>query len=213
MGAKGSKKNTPPKPAKLSSKDKKFLMKQTGSSEEEVQAIFTQFHEKNPDGVLTKEEFCRLYDQLRPEPAEVIDEIAQKIFRCFDADNNGNFALVFFSNGNFFKYHSTIGTITFNEFMLAYAMTCRGDPKMKLEYAFDLYDVDESGSLNKAELVGVIDAMLDMLGADASIDPKKLSESCFAQCDDNNDGKVTKDEFVKNCLEDVALRSVMSPFN
>lgn len=90
MGAKGSKKNTPQKPPKLSSKDKKFLMKQTGYSADGVVELFNEFHANNPDAVMDKAEFCRFYDKLRPEPAEIIDEIATKIFRCFDTDNNGN---------------------------------------------------------------------------------------------------------------------------
>lgn len=89
MGAKGSKKNVPPKEPKLKSKDLKFLNKQTGIPKEEIEEIFNQFVENNPDAVLTKEEFCRLYDKLRPESAELIDEIAAYIFACFDTDNNG----------------------------------------------------------------------------------------------------------------------------
>ena len=89
MGNKGSKKNVPPKPPKLSSKDFKFLVKQTGMSMDEVNEIFDQFAANNPDAVLTKAEFARLYDQLRPEPAELIDEISQYVFECFDVDDNG----------------------------------------------------------------------------------------------------------------------------
>ena len=100
MGSKGSKKNVPAKPAKLSSKDRKFLMKQTGYSQEEVENIFALFSERNPDAVLNKAEFCRLYDELRPEPAELIDEISAQIFRCFDIDDNGY--LFFFLIFHFF---------------------------------------------------------------------------------------------------------------
>ena len=92
-------------------------------------------------------------------------------------------------------------------------MTCRGDPEEKLAYAFEIYDVDENGTLSRAELVNIIDAMLDMLGADDSMRAQDLADSCFAQCDDSGDGSITKDEFIKNCLESVSLRSVMSPFN
>lgn len=48
--------------------------------------------------------------------------------------------------------------------MLAYAITSRGDLKMKLEYAFVLYDSDESGYLDYNELKTVLTGMLDLIG-------------------------------------------------
>ena len=42
-------------------------------------------------------------------------------------------------------------------------MTSRGDPRKKLEYTFDLYDIDRNGFLEKQEMVAILTAMLDML--------------------------------------------------
>ena len=194
MGAKGSKKNVPPKPPKLSSKDLKFLMKQTGMSKEDVSEVFTAFVENNPDAVLSKHEFCVLYDKLRPETAEQIDEIAGYVFECFDANDNG--------------------TINFNEFMIAYAMTSRGDYEDKLNYAFDLYDIDENGSLNRQELRAILECMIDMLGADKrGHSSEDLANKCLAQLDDSRDGLITKEEFVSGLMENYNLRALMSPFN
>ncbi len=194
MGAKGSKKNVPAKPPKLSSKDLKFLMKQTGQSKEDVSALFASFVENNPDAILSKTEFCALYDKLRPESAEQIDEIAGYIFECFDSDNNG--------------------TINFNEFMIAYALTSRGDYEDKLNYAFDLYDIDDNGTLNKQELRAVLTCMLDMLGADKrGHNLESLTNECLGQLDDTNDGTITKEEFISGLKENYSLRALMSPFN
>ena len=88
MGNKGGK-LAAKKPAKLSSKDASFLSKQTGMSKEEITVFFEKFSENNPDGVLDKKEFVTLYDQLRSEPLDIIDEIAVHIFNAFDTDNNG----------------------------------------------------------------------------------------------------------------------------
>ena len=60
----------------------------------------------NPDGKLDKNEFIRLYDKLRPEAPELLDEISIYIFRAFDSDHNG--------------------FISFNEFMIAYSLTSKG---------------------------------------------------------------------------------------
>ena len=90
MGNKGAKGKLPQKkPAKLDSKDIKFLSKQTGMSKQDIEAFFVKFSENNPDGVLDKKEFVQLYEQLRSEPRDKIDEIAVHIFDAFDQDTNG----------------------------------------------------------------------------------------------------------------------------
>ena len=157
MGGKGSKDKAssqkgpskpivvPPKnPTDLQEKDLTFLISQTGFSREEIKTILDKFSANNPDGKLDKKEFARLYDELRPEPPELIDEIANYVFKGFDKDNNGS--------------------INFNEFLIAYALTSRGDQKQKLEYAFELYDVDDNGYLDKKEVSEALEAMLDLLG-------------------------------------------------
>jgi Ca2+-binding EF-hand superfamily protein len=118
-GAKGGKPAASNKPAELTKKDYDFLVQQTGLQKPEIKAVFDKFNANNPDGKLDKKEFVRLYDELRPEPPEVLDEISEYVFRAFDSDHNG--------------------FISFNEFMVAYAMTSRGDPTKKLNYAFDVY--------------------------------------------------------------------------
>lgn len=132
----------PPK-KELTEKDYDYLTSQTGKSRPEIKQLFDMFMNNNPDAKLDKKEFCRLYEKLRPEPPELIDEIAVFVFGAFDQDNNG--------------------TICFNEFLVAYSLTSRGDAKKKLEYAFDMYDIDNNGSLTSKEVRSVIVGMLDLL--------------------------------------------------
>ena len=86
MGNKAAKKGAPPK---LSSKDMKFLHTQTGMSDAEIQKIFNDFMANNPDGQLNQTEFISLYDKLRGEPYDRLDEISKYVFRVFDKDRNG----------------------------------------------------------------------------------------------------------------------------
>lgn len=132
----------PPK-KELTEKDYEFLINQTGKTRDEIKELFDMFMQNNPDAKLDKKEFCHLYQKLRPEPPELIDEIAAFVFGAFDQDNSG--------------------CICFNEFLVAYALTSRGNAKKKLEYAFDMYDIDNNGSLSSKEVRSVIVGMLDLL--------------------------------------------------
>lgn len=203
MGSKGSKKNpdgtvikVPPKvkPAKLSSKDYKFITAQTGLDKNKINEIFADFNQNNPDGKLNKQEFCKLYDKLRPEPMEQLDEISNNVFESFDRDDNG--------------------MIEFQEFIIAYALTSRGDLATKLDYAFDVYDADENGSLTSEEVRAVIYSMLDMLGADKrGHDAAGIAKDAISSLDGNRDGRISKEEFIQGLMANTALRSLMSPFN
>ena len=99
MGGKGSKTKGQGKPPTLKSADVKFLTKQTGLDQATIKNTFDKFMANNPDGQLDRKEFVRLYDELRPESMDRLDEISQYVFRAFDKDNSG--------------------TISFNEFMVS----------------------------------------------------------------------------------------------
>jgi Ca2+-binding EF-hand superfamily protein len=68
-------------PKKLTKKDYQALMKATGLTEKEIKDIFDKFMTNNADGTLDKAEFARLYQILRKEPANNLDEITDFVFR------------------------------------------------------------------------------------------------------------------------------------
>lgn len=70
-------------------RDLDALAKQSGLPRDKIQRIYDQFMSNNPDGQMDRREFVRIYQEIRPEPDDKIDEIAQHVFRAFDADNNG----------------------------------------------------------------------------------------------------------------------------
>jgi Ca2+-binding EF-hand superfamily protein len=192
MGNKGGKK-VPPK-QKLSSKDIKNLAKQSGMDKEEIQTIFDQFIENNPDGSLDRAEFIRLYDVLRPESGERLDEVSQFVFGAFDADNSGK--------------------IQFSEFLVSYALTSHGEPEEKLQYAFDFYDEDNNNFLTGEELKGALFSMLDLLGAEKKeYDIEQLANECLEQLDTTEDNRIESHEFISGLMANYSLRALMSPFN
>ena len=74
---------------KLDKRDIEALSKQTGLKQNEINDIFNKFMRGNPDGMLDKKQFLKLYDELRGEPIERLDEISDYVFNCFDSDHDG----------------------------------------------------------------------------------------------------------------------------
>lgn len=72
-------------------------------------------------------------------------------------------------------------------------MTSQGNIREKLEFSFDLYDIDKSGSLDENELRQVIQAVLLLSDANVSSDAADaMAEQAFKMIDVNGDGAITK---------------------
>lgn len=105
----------------------------------------TGFLKDCPSGMLTKEEFQKIYKQFFPfgDPSSFADYV----FNVFDADKSGS--------------------IDFKEFICALSVTSRGKMEDKLDWAFQLYDIDGDGKISYEEMLAIVEAIYKMVG-DAS---------------------------------------------
>ena len=95
-----------------------------------------------------------------------------------------------------------------------------------------MYDVDGNGWIDLREMTRIVKSIYKMMGpnqvkmwrkkiyfektlSQALVDqfetPEKRAEDIFQRMDVNSDGRVTRQEFVKSCINDNNLAQLLSP--
>merc|ERR1712126_183780 len=187
MGAKNSK-------DRLGKEDLDFLKTNTRYDEDTIQEWYKGFMVDCPDGKLSPTAFMKIYSKCFPSGNA--GEFCEHVFRTFDSDKNGY--------------------IDFREFLLAIDVTSAGSPEEKLNWAFSMYDVDGNGWIDLVEMTRIVRSIYKMMGPNQALvdqfeTPEKRAEDIFRKMDVNSDGRVTRQEFVKSCINDNNLAQLLSP--
>ncbi|XP_028999117.1 Kv channel-interacting protein 4 isoform X3 [Betta splendens] len=198
------------------------LESQTRFSRKELQILYRGFKNECPSGIVNEDTFKDIYSQFFPQgglfhvsagfknrqtlkssdsmrPFVLIDAstYAHFLFNAFDTDHNGS--------------------VSFEDFVMGLSILLRGTVQEKLNWAFNLYDINKDGYITKEEMLDIMKAIYDMMGKCTypvlkEETPRQHVEVFFQKMDKNRDGVVTIDEFIDCCQNDENIMRSMHLF-
>jgi neuronal calcium sensor 1 len=142
----GSKSKKDPK--NLTEEEIHLLLQNTRLTRPQILALHQNFLKECPSGKLTQKDFVKLFKEVHPSEnkKEKADKFCAYVFKVIDKENHG--------------------FISFQDFVLCFALTSDGDFREKCEFAFKLYDLDKDGKISKKEMTQVLTALYDLSGID-----------------------------------------------
>ena len=106
----------------------------THFSEAEIRRWYKDFQKDFPSGEVSIDQFKKIYSQHFPSGDA--GKFAEHVFRTFDKDSDH--------------------VLDFREFLVAFSISANKDPKARLAWAFNMYDIDQNGYITKAECTEII---------------------------------------------------------
>ena len=164
----------------------------TQFTDAEIKEWYKAFTMDFPSGRLNRTQFKKLYSNLFPNGDE--SKFVEHAFKNFDVDGDG--------------------FVDFREFMMAMSITSRGEPEQRLEWAFSMYDLDGDGCITRKEMLEIVRSVQRMVGNNTDMvdntTPEERVDQIFAQMDKNQDGKLSKEEFVFGAKNDDTVSQLLS---
>ncbi|ESO03159.1 hypothetical protein HELRODRAFT_80653 [Helobdella robusta] len=163
-----------------------------------ILVIFCKFLKQKdcPNGQLTREKFLEVYSSFFPQGEA--DKFCEHVFRTFDADNSGKI--------DFKKARKSTRLIfTTNDFNIT----------KKANLVSRIIDKNEHGGLELVMQSKCIQAIFKMVGPSLSLNdpsdtPDRRTKEIFEKMDENGDGVLSKEEFVKGCMADEFLYQMLT---
>jgi len=161
-------------PAVLSEDDLTYISLHTGLERKAVESHYQQFLESHPSGSMEPASLKAMLQESLP--GADIAGLAEHIWRIYDTNLDGE--------------------VDFREFMLALCVMKTGSPEENLKQIFRLFDINSDGKVERGEM-GRVAEELRKLGEVG----EELVQSAFIEMDEDMDGGVTEEEFVRACLQ------------
>ena len=148
--------------------------------EASIKEAFTTFMEEHPDGTMVPKTFGEMMKKALPNINA--DKLLKHVFRVYDTNKDGY--------------------IDFIEFMVIYHIMAEGTPEAVLGKIFSVFDINNDLTISRKEMARLVKDMNCLIKEDnPSAQPSdELAKLAFTEMDQDQDGKITKQEFVAACL-------------
>lgn len=186
--------------------------------------MYRGFKQECPTGIVTEETFKEIYSQFFPQggrlafllPTAKERRRQQTEKQVYNSSGYAHYVFNTFDKNR-------VGSINFEEFVQGLSILSRGSYHEKLQWAFDLYDINGDGIITKDEMFDIISAIYEMMGRFAEPCVEETTahdhvEMVFKKMDLNQDGVISEEEFMDTCRKDksiqesvAALDTVLSP--
>ncbi|KAK5615787.1 Kv channel-interacting protein 4, partial [Crenichthys baileyi] len=172
------------------------LVQRTKFSKKELQVLYRGFKNECPSGVVNEDAFKSIYSKFFPQGDSSM--YAHFLFEAFDTNNNG--------------------LVSFEDFAVSLSIILRGTITDKLNWAFNLYDLNKDGCITREEMTDIMQSIYNMMGKHTYPSmrvsaPKEHVDCFFLKMDKNKDGVVTIEEFLETCQKDENIMHSMHLFH
>ncbi|XP_062352955.1 Kv channel-interacting protein 2 isoform X5 [Cinclus cinclus] len=204
------------------------LQQQTKFTRKELQVLYRGFKNECPSGIVNEENFKQIYSQFFPQGGECTSpacphthgcscgaegHTAPPNAVCLPADSSTYATFLF---NAFDTDHD--GSVSFEDFVSGLSTILRGTIDDRLNWAFNLYDLNKDGCITREEMLDIMKSIYDMMGkytypAMREEAPREHVENFFQKMDRNKDGVVTIEEFLESCQKDENIMRSMQLFD
>uniref|UniRef100_A0A6I8NBC4 E2 ubiquitin-conjugating enzyme n=1 Tax=Ornithorhynchus anatinus TaxID=9258 RepID=A0A6I8NBC4_ORNAN len=129
---------------------------------------------------------------IHPNPESALNEEAGRLL----LDNYEDFD----ANGD--------GTLDFREYILALHLTSSGRTRLKLEWAFSLFDVDRNGTVSKTEVLEIVTAIFKMIPPEEQKGlpedentPQKRADKLWRYFNKRENDRIAEGEFIEEVMK------------
>ncbi len=151
------------------------ISRKTNLTKPEILKWHAEFLRDCPSGKLDKKLFIRIYKQSFPMGDAT--KFCKICFMAFDKDRSGYI--------DFFEFISAIGIFS------------KGDIEDKLKLAFDIYDSNDDGFVERKEAERIVHSIFQLYGENVSSSvAKEQVDKLMDKLDKDKNGLISEEEFV-----------------
>ena len=145
-------------------RDYYIISQQTGLDIKDVQIILNDFLAQNLNGIINRKAYCSLYQTLTKKDSSILDILSKDLFSALGVE----------------KSELDTAFISFNEFLITFVLTTRGDLRKKLEYVFEMYDDNNENALELSNVKAIVHGILEFYKPIEEVkDIEEISKECL----------------------------------